>query len=463
MLKMGLTEATHSRWGTDNEPHTYFRGTEPIDGVWHSPSLDVVTTLQLSFHEGVGDHRTALVDITTSSAIGKQEFRVAHPAARRLSSGNKNAREKYLAHLERQMEIHRMSERLHECERQALGYPAHEAVRGRMQLLDTQLVEIQRGSERQCRQIFRGTIPFSEPVRTIYIRKRAYQELARGCSRPIQRSNVVRDAIKAGIPAPRLLTQQQCLDGVEACARKLTVLKHQAGGLRQVHLRDCLIQAKTTGNESKYRDILRTIEREEQKSIWRKINRAIDEPSLGAVPFVQREVQGNIIDIYETHEMNKEIQAVTEERFDRAMSAPITMTSLRERLGFLSDTEFARKMLQGDVHIPPDVDPTTTLVLEEIIRLFGTLHEEHTEIRLGMKEFRTGGEFGKRHPRHCPAFTSDTTSPPRTLRYYQTSLQGKSHSLQGADVHRSAGDMVCRYYSRRWQGWHSFRNSEQSC
>ena len=167
MLKMGLTEATHSRWGTDNEPHTYFRGTEPIDGVWHSPSLDVVTTLQLSFHEGVGDHRTALVDITTSSAIGKQEFRVAHPAARRLSSGNKNAREKYLAHLERQMEIHRMSERLHECERQALGYPAHEAVRGRMQLLDTQLVEIQWGSERQCRQIFRGTIPFSEPVRTI--------------------------------------------------------------------------------------------------------------------------------------------------------------------------------------------------------------------------------------------------------------------------------------------------------
>ena len=66
MSKMGLTEATHSRWGTDNEPHTYFRGTEPIDGVWHSPSLDVVATLQLSFHEGVGDHRTALVDITTS-------------------------------------------------------------------------------------------------------------------------------------------------------------------------------------------------------------------------------------------------------------------------------------------------------------------------------------------------------------------------------------------------------------
>ena len=73
---MGLVEATHTRWGTSSEPHTYFRGTEPIDGVWHTQSLEVVSTMQLSFHEGVGDHRTALVDVTTSSAIGTQEFKV---------------------------------------------------------------------------------------------------------------------------------------------------------------------------------------------------------------------------------------------------------------------------------------------------------------------------------------------------------------------------------------------------
>ena len=285
MLKMGLMEATHTRWGTTNEPHTYFQGTEPIDGVWHSQSLEVVFTMQLSFHEGVGDHRTALVDVTTSSAIGKQEFKVVHPAARRLCSGNTRARDKYLSYLEHQMATHRMPERLQECEREVTSYPVTDTIRERMQRLDTQLVEIQRGSEKQCRQIYRGTIPFSEPVRTICIRKRAYQELARGCGRPLQRSNVVRDAIRAGIPTPRLLTQQQCLDGVEACSRKLMMLKRQSGGLRQVHLRDCLIRAKMAGNDSKHRKILRSIEREEQKSVWRRINRAIDDPSLGAVPF----------------------------------------------------------------------------------------------------------------------------------------------------------------------------------
>ena len=67
--------------------------------------------------------------------------------------------------------------------------------------------------------------------------------------------------------------------------------------------------------------------------------------------------------------MYKEIQTVTEKRFDLSMSAPITMSSLRTQLGFLSDTDFANKLLAGDVHIPWDVDDVTATVLGEVIRL----------------------------------------------------------------------------------------------
>jgi hypothetical protein len=65
----------------------------------------------------------------------------------------------------------------------------------------------------------------------------------------------------------------------------------------------------------------------------------------------------------------------TEKRFDLPMSAPITMTSLHNCLGFLLDTDFDMSMLRGEVHISTDVNNTTTLVLKEIIRLFQTLHE----------------------------------------------------------------------------------------
>jgi hypothetical protein len=312
MLKIILREATHQGWGI-NKPHTYFRGTEPIDGVWHSHNLEVTAPLQLSFHEGVGDHSSALVDVTTALAIGKQEFRVIHPSTRRLSSRKIRPRSKYIAHLEQQIDTHRMVDCLRMCKERASTYPAPMEAQERMQRLDSQAVEMQRGSKQQCRQIFTGSIPFSEPVHTIYIRKRAYQELTKGCNWPVQRSNVICGALKAGIPTPWLLTKQQCLDREEACSCKLSTLRGQAGGLHQVHLQDCLICAKSSGDEDKCKGILQTTEREEQKSIWRQINRAIDNSSLGAVPFVQRMEQGEVVDIYKTEAMNLEIQVTTEQ------------------------------------------------------------------------------------------------------------------------------------------------------
>jgi hypothetical protein len=123
--------------------------------------------------------------------------------------------------------------------------------------------------------------------------------------------------------------------------------------------------------EDKCKGILHTIEKEEQKSIWRQINRAIDTPLHGTMPFVQRMEQGEVVDIYETEAMNLEIQVMTEQRFDLSMSAPITMTLLCDRLGILSDSEFAMQMLRGEVHIPPDVDTTNTLVLKEIYEMGG--------------------------------------------------------------------------------------------
>jgi hypothetical protein len=94
-----------------------------------------------------------------------------------------------------------------------------------------------------------------------------------------------------------------------------------------------------------------------------------------------------VIDITETEEMNKEIHEVTEKRFNLWMSAPITMSLLHKKLGFLSDTDFAISLLHGNIHIPDDVDDVTTTVIEEIIQLFRTFQEDHAEITLGESEF----------------------------------------------------------------------------
>jgi hypothetical protein len=52
LFKMGLLEETHTSWGV-TEPHTYVRGNKPINGVWFTPDLEVMCTMQLLFHKGV--------------------------------------------------------------------------------------------------------------------------------------------------------------------------------------------------------------------------------------------------------------------------------------------------------------------------------------------------------------------------------------------------------------------------
>jgi hypothetical protein len=69
LLALNLSEATHTSWG-EQEPNTHISGSKPIDGVYHSGNLEVTSTLLLSFHEGVGDHRTVLIDVTARSLLG---------------------------------------------------------------------------------------------------------------------------------------------------------------------------------------------------------------------------------------------------------------------------------------------------------------------------------------------------------------------------------------------------------
>ena len=83
----------------------------------------------------------------------------------------------------------------------------------------------------------------------------------------------------------------------------------------------------------------------------------------------------------DSEEMNKEIQATTEKRFDLSMSVTITMSSLCMCLGFLSDNDFANSLLLGNVHIPWDIDNATATILNKIIcLLFGLLCKGHSEV-----------------------------------------------------------------------------------
>jgi hypothetical protein len=95
-LHLGLQEAAHTHWeGPELQMYVYGDG-NPIDGVYHTSYLEIMSLIQLLFHKGIGDHRTVIIDITTSLAIGKFEKRVVPLQARCLATRNENSVKSYL-------------------------------------------------------------------------------------------------------------------------------------------------------------------------------------------------------------------------------------------------------------------------------------------------------------------------------------------------------------------------------
>ncbi len=67
--------------------------------------------MQLSFHKGVGDYHTTILNISTRSAIGKYEQQVVAPQARRLTNKNGASVREYIKHVTKQCGHHRIQER----------------------------------------------------------------------------------------------------------------------------------------------------------------------------------------------------------------------------------------------------------------------------------------------------------------------------------------------------------------
>jgi hypothetical protein len=55
---------------------TYFRGSQPVDGLWVSTDLDVSNACVMPFGYGVGDHRAFILNIPLESLIGIHPVRI---------------------------------------------------------------------------------------------------------------------------------------------------------------------------------------------------------------------------------------------------------------------------------------------------------------------------------------------------------------------------------------------------
>lgn len=217
-----LHEAGHRFWDHGSEPHTYVDGSLPIDGIFATPDIDVTNFLGLSFHESVGDHRTMIVEITTSSAIGRFQGNIVRPTSRRLTMRQPQVVQAYNDEVDRQLKLHNVAARMEKLRLDvalsALPLPSH--LSQQCERLHTQIGQIRKCAEKGCRKILKPALDYSPPVQFWYDRAHAYKVLLRiksGEGRRIDISRAIRMAHRKKIPNPRTLTAEQCRDGLAAC------------------------------------------------------------------------------------------------------------------------------------------------------------------------------------------------------------------------------------------------------
>ena len=149
-----------------------------------------------------------------------------------------------------------------------------------------------------------------------------------------------------------------------------------------------------------------TINQEESKRMWYVIKRTVKDPQSPSVIKVQLVINGKTHKYKVQEDVENAIQQECEIRFSLAHSAPIMSTLLGKHLRYLSNKSLAKAIITGTYEITSDMDPTTTLILEEIGRLgIKLVNKEGTELIITPD---SGRKYGNLPCHQCQEYTTGT-------------------------------------------------------
>ena len=374
--ELGLVERSHDFWQGE-PPHTFVRGSDPIDGLFTTDDVDITAYMMLSFHESPGDHRAYIFEITSLSMFGEFSYKIQRGNARRLTMANERAVRSYNSIKMEQFKRHNIEQR--QCELRILSEASSaglsDELKRKWQLLHKQVDEIHIHAEKRCRDLKFPPMPWSEPVSYWAERRRAYKELLSILKRGVKGniSNAVRKAKRYGIDLPKDLTINQIEEAITYCSQRMTCLHVHASGLRRVTQRNQLIAAEIAGDEQKINRLKQIQSRESTRRAWRRIKVATKDFTNLTVTETKQTVNGVVQTCVTEEDVVASMQAETSTRFTSAYSAPICQSEVASSLSYFSSDTVPSGLLDGSIPIPNDVDWATKLTLMEIITLSQTI------------------------------------------------------------------------------------------
>ena len=156
---VGLKEIiTNNR--DENAPATFHRGSAPIDGIFATPTINMLQGGYLPFGEMPSDHRTLWLDISYENAFGYTMPPILNPISRRLKSNIPSSRNRFNQDYKSFIQRHHLEARLYSLQEKITLpiLPLDAAEYEKILKIRSSAISY---ADKRCRRVFLGATPFS--------------------------------------------------------------------------------------------------------------------------------------------------------------------------------------------------------------------------------------------------------------------------------------------------------------
>jgi hypothetical protein len=296
---------------------------------------------------------------------------------------------KYTKNLEENLRRHRLIEKMGEAHS---GSTDREGVRSKIEKVDESSMQFMKHAKKNCRKLKSGRISFS-PESVIWIkREQIYKSLLEyqlGLNK--NRGNLKRAARKQGIKEPFQITMAELKTRLEVCEERNNYFREHRPRYRKKHLLKRVEAARQEGRGEAATKILAIIQREHDKTFWRKINYTCGKVKGGSPTSVQVPRNGSDDQVDEHTNQATVHEAIWAnihyKRLYLAKEAPICQGQLRSDFGYNPATRVAADILEGRYEFPENFDQATRELCEECALIRKIIPKNSVKIKMSKEDY----------------------------------------------------------------------------
>lgn len=342
-------------------PGTHNRGSDPIDEIFISQTLQVTKAGYLAHGEGIGDHRAIWIDITKASALGEKLPELPSYRARRLKCHDPRTVKRYNKLLEDYLRKYGVFDRIYDLSSRVTN-PLTEKDIVELEKLDKIREKCMLLSEAKCRKLKMGGVHWSPILQQARNLIEYYTlSLSRKRGAKVGARYLCRLSKKVDVDASNFsITKLE--EKVNEAHSQYKAVKKKHVELRQTFLEN-LADAQEEAGQGKKATLLRNLMAlEMQRNLFRKLRRLRKGPAnnLSTTSVTVRNIDGTTSDILDKEAIEEAIIDANRQKYHQTeQSCPFFSKELRSDFGDFGEGPAMQAVLEGTYKISPSIDQYT--------------------------------------------------------------------------------------------------------